>query len=251
MMLTDLVTLCAEGDRLRHDRLPVAALHRYREALNHLRAFSDADSAILSLQAHAARSAAAIMIDQQGDLDEIYLVLSEERAALVDLTDVSVGPAKLHRRLSAFINAVKTDDEIAAKQSFTSVLGGLFGRIGPADMLGVHIAIIQNILTKAAVIFDREDDIDDARALAETALSEILALLPNTMINVASHPTILLLTDTLNLLAHLDGQDVNWFNRAKIVCQLLPTAPTPWALGLIHYADIAALMFGLGEPQAA
>lgn len=249
-MLADLSVLCDEGDRLQGEGRLVDALNRYHEALDHLRALSGADTATLSLRVRAAKSAVTILIGQNGNIDEIYTLLAEERAALVDLIDVPVSPERLHHRLSAFRDAVKANDESAAKQSFTSVLGGLFGRIGPADALGAHIAVIQNILTKAAVIFDREGDADDARALAETALSEILTLLPNTSFNIASHPAIPMVTATLNLLTRLNGRDAGWFERAKIVCTLLPIALTPWSLGLIQSSDIAALMLGLGEPEA-
>jgi hypothetical protein len=250
-MLAGIVTLCAEADRLRREGHRIDALGRYHEVLDHLRTLSGADSVALTLRAQSARSAAEILIEERGDQKEIYDLLGEERAALVDLIDIPVGLERLHRNLTTFTEAVKASDEAAAKQAATSVLLGLFGRVGPTNGLETHLAIIRNTLVKATVIFDREGDIDDARALAETTLTEILALLSDSTINVPIHPAIPLLTDTLDLLARLNGRDAGWFERAKIVCTLLPTARTPWTLGLIQPADIAALILGLGEPEAA
>lgn len=249
-MLADIVTLLNEADHLRWSHRSIDALDRYREVLDRLRVHTGSESAALLLRARAARSAAAILIHQDGDLDEIYTLLADERAALINMIEIPLGHERLYRHLSAFVKAVNTDEKNTAKQAFISVLTSLFGRGGPAEALDVHLAIIQNTLVKAEVIFDRESDLDDARALVETALSEILALLPNTTISVASHPAIPLLTNALDLLARFQGHDARWFNRAKIVCTLLPTAPTPWSMGLIQSADIAALLLGLGEPEA-
>lgn len=250
MMLAELIASHDEADRLQREGRLADALQRYRDLLDHLRVFQGLDSAVLSLRAQAARNAVALLIKQQGYLDEIYALLSEERTALTGLIDIPVGPAKLHRHLSGFMRALEVDDEHATKQAFALILTALFGRVSPMDVLETHLALIRNTLMNAEVIFNREGDLDDARALAETALSEILALLPNTTFNVASHPAITLLTDTLDLLARLNGRDAGWFERAKIVCTLLPTARTPWTLGLIQPADIAALILGLGEAEA-
>jgi len=250
MMLAELIASHDEADRLQREGRLADALHRYRDLLDHLRVFQGLDSAVLSLRALSARNAVTLLIKQQSNLDEIYALLSEERAALTNLIDIPIGPERLYRHLSAFMRALEVDDEYATKQAFALILTALFGRVGPMDVLETHLALIRNTLVKAEVIFNREGDLDDARGLTETALSEILGLLPNTTISVASHPAIPLLTDALDLLARLNGHEVSWFNRAKIVCHLLPTAPTPWAMGLIQPADIAALMLGLGEQEA-
>jgi hypothetical protein len=251
MMLGELIASHYEADRLQREGRLADALDRYRDILDHLRVLPGLDSAVLSLRAQSARNAVALLIKQQGYLDEIYALLSEERTALTGLIDIPVGPAKLHRHLSGFMRALEVDDEHATKQAFALILTALFGRVSPMDVLETHLALIRNTLMNAEVIFNREGDLDDARGLTEMALSEILALLPQTTISVASHPAIPLLTDALDLLARLDGHEVGWFERAKIICTLLPTAPTPWAMSLIQPVDIAALILGLGEPEAA
>lgn len=248
-MVADIVALCDEGDRLRSEGSLVDALNRYREALNLLRAFSGADTSALPLQARAAKNAAAILIHQNGDLDEIYTLLADERAALTNLIDVPVGHDRLYRDLSTFMDSVGANDEIAAKNAVVSILDDLFGPLGPMTAFQSHLSQIRNFLVTATLIFEREGDIDDARALAETALSKIVALPPDATFGAVGHLINPLLTDMLNLLASLNGRDTNWLGRAKTVCDLLPSVSTSWTLGLVQRGNIAALVMGLAEAK--
>lgn len=202
-----------------------------------------------ALRAEVAREYAAALIGARDDLNRIYDLLNLERVALESVHGEEPSIGVLARRYSEFTASVASSDKPRAEHAAAALLAALFGHAGPDAAFAARIALVRNLLVRARLIADREDDAEDALAVAETALEDALDLGGRYRHGGAFLHAYVLVREAVDTVASISGHPPTWWGRTKTVGTYLPITPNPRSARLIDIDRIALLLLALGARE--